>query len=70
MGWRPLDDLSLSPDDGSAAALVTWQIWKERNARCFRSEVSLVESIVFTIVSNASEWARAGAKALGCILSE
>ncbi|WVZ79516.1 hypothetical protein U9M48_027087 [Paspalum notatum var. saurae] len=54
----------------SLFALVTWEVWKERNARCFRGEVSSAEAVVSSILSFASEWVRAGAKALGCILSE
>jgi hypothetical protein len=50
--------------------LVTWEVWKERNARCFRSEASSVDAVVSSALGVASEWVRAGAKALGCILSE
>ena len=54
----------------SLFALVTWEVWKERNARCFRSEASSVDAVVSSALGVASEWVRAGAKALGCILSE
>jgi hypothetical protein len=54
----------------SLFTLVTWEVWKERNARCFRSEASSVDAVVSSALGVASEWVRAGAKALGCILSE
>ncbi|WVZ64255.1 hypothetical protein U9M48_013805, partial [Paspalum notatum var. saurae] len=52
----------------SLFALVTWLVWKERNARCFRGEVTTVDSIVRSVAGLASEWVRAAAGALGALV--
>ncbi|KAJ1269194.1 hypothetical protein BS78_07G191800 [Paspalum vaginatum] len=52
----------------SLFALVTWQVWKERNARCFREDASAVSVVVSTIKLVGSDWSRAGATSLGCVL--
>jgi len=54
----------------SLFALVTWQVWKERNSRCFRGEAAVVSGVVTSIRLLASEWVSAGARALGCVLGE
>ncbi|KAJ1276673.1 hypothetical protein BS78_05G232500 [Paspalum vaginatum] len=68
--WRRVRGLwpaSVRRGGDSLIVLVTWLVWKERNARCFRGEVSSVDSVVCSVVSVASEWVRAGASALGAL---
>ncbi|WVZ83679.1 hypothetical protein U9M48_030804 [Paspalum notatum var. saurae] len=52
---------------GDSLFIVAWTVWKERNARCFRGDVALVDSAVSVVVSTASEWVRAGASVLGAL---
>lgn len=51
-------------------ALVTWQLWKERNARVFRDAVSLPAELLQRIKKEGDEWIMAGAKNLGCLFGE
>ncbi|KAF8650663.1 hypothetical protein HU200_063815 [Digitaria exilis] len=44
--------------------LVTWEIWKERNARIFRHHESSALLLFTKIKSEASDWCLAGAKHL------
>jgi hypothetical protein len=53
----------------SLFALVSWQIWKERNTRCFRDASSTVPELLLIIRAEAEQWARAGAKNLECLMS-
>jgi hypothetical protein len=49
--------------------LVSWEIWKERNARTFKN-VSTMPTIIFErIKSEARTWAVAGAKHLGLFIA-
>ncbi|KAJ1278477.1 hypothetical protein BS78_04G082500 [Paspalum vaginatum] len=67
---RELWPASVRRGGDSLFTLVTWQVWKERNARCFQGETSTVNYVVSSIRSGAGEWVRAGARALGCIIRE
>ena len=40
--------------------LVSWEVWKERNARIFRNEVSTVATIAKRIHDEGSHWIEAG----------
>jgi hypothetical protein len=40
--------------------LVSWEVWKERNARIFRNEVSTVATIAKRIHDEGSLWIEAG----------
>jgi len=51
-------------------ALVCWRIWKERNGRIFRAQVSTLPQMLISIKSEAELWVLAGAKRLGCLFSE
>jgi hypothetical protein len=53
----------------SLFALVSWQLWKERNARCFRESASPVAELLQVIKAQAELWVQAGAKHLGSIAS-
>jgi hypothetical protein len=45
-------------------ALVAWEIWKERNARCFRNASSNISELLNTIRLNADLWIEGGARHL------
>jgi hypothetical protein len=49
-------------------ALITWEIWKEWNARCFRGANPEVQVLMAIIRFNAEQWVQADAKHLGCLL--
>jgi hypothetical protein len=53
--WKGLDSLF---------ALVSWQVWKERNARCFRDASSTVVELLQLIKLEADWWIEAGAAGL------
>jgi hypothetical protein len=40
----------------SLFALVSWQIWKEQNARCFREATSAVTDLLPVIKAEADQW--------------
>lgn len=65
--WRQLR-LSVQGDRRSGMdslfALVSWQIRKERNARCFRGATSTVPEILQQIKAEADRWIEAGADGL------
>uniref|UniRef100_A0ACD5UMD8 Uncharacterized protein n=1 Tax=Avena sativa TaxID=4498 RepID=A0ACD5UMD8_AVESA len=52
----------------SLAMLVTWEIWKERNARVFRGHAVTVDMMVTKIKEEAQLWCFAGAKALSSLI--
>lgn len=54
----------------SLFALICWLIWKERNTRCFRDSSSSVHDFLHVIKSEAELWMTAGARDLGCLLSD
>jgi hypothetical protein len=43
---------------------MSWLLWKERNARCFREASATVTNLLMIIKVEAEQWAKAGAKAL------
>jgi hypothetical protein len=51
-------------------ALVAWELWKERNARCFRNATSTVGQVLSTIKQAANQWIDTGACKLGCLVRE
>jgi hypothetical protein len=53
----------------SLFALVSWRLWKERNARCFREAASTVPELLLVIRADADLWVRAGAKNLELLMS-
>ena len=48
----------------SLFALVSWHLWKERNARCFRESTSTVDDLLHIIKAEADHWIQAGADGL------
>jgi len=48
-------------------ALVSWQLWKERNARCFRSLTASIAETLHMIKIEADRWIEAGAQGLRCL---
>ena len=48
-------------------ALVSWQMWKERNARCFRESTSTVTELLQVIKAEADRWIQAGASGLSAL---
>jgi hypothetical protein len=54
----------------SLFAVVAWEIWKERNARCFRNEATTVHQLLRTIKHTTVEWIEAGARKLSCLVRE
>ncbi|CAN6373551.1 unnamed protein product [Urochloa humidicola] len=53
----------------SLFALVSWQIWKERNARVFRGATSQPRQLLQQIKIEGDNWISAGARQLGCLFS-
>jgi hypothetical protein len=53
----------------SLFALVSWQLWKERNARCFRESAAPAAELLLVIKAQADLWVQAGAKRLGSLFS-
>jgi hypothetical protein len=53
---------------GSIFALVAWEHWKERNARCFRGASTQVPDMLNHIKHEAESWVQAGVRNLGCLL--
>jgi hypothetical protein len=53
----------------SLFALVSWQLWKERNACCFMDATTSVNDILLIIKAEADLWIQAGAKNLGSLAS-
>ena len=48
--------------------LVTWEVWKERNARVFQHVCRLPSVLVEAIKAEARLWIIAGAKHLGSLM--
>jgi hypothetical protein len=49
--------------------VITWEIWKERNARIFDRRESLTATLLANIRSEVSSWIVAGAKDLALLVS-
>jgi hypothetical protein len=52
----------------SLAMLVSWEVWKERNARVFRNHYSTVDMVGARIKNEMTLWVSARAKALGNVM--
>ena len=53
----------------SLALLVTWEIWRERNARVFKNHETSALSLLAKMKSEVTAWVAAGAKALVSLIS-
>jgi hypothetical protein len=53
----------------SAVILITWEIWKERNARVFNNKEQTPPSIFQKIKDEGANWILAGAKHLAEIIA-
>lgn len=53
----------------SLFALASWQIWKERNARCFRGQSASVSELLQLIKAEADRWIQVGVGGLGAMAS-
>jgi len=51
----------------SLFALVSWYVWKERNARCFREAASTAFDLIQIIHAEAQRWIEAGANGLASL---
>ncbi|KAF8772420.1 hypothetical protein HU200_005781 [Digitaria exilis] len=54
----------------SLFAIVSWQLWKERNAWVFRGAESQPAELLRRIQKEGEDWISAGAKHLGCLFTE
>jgi hypothetical protein len=43
---------------------VAWELWKERNARCFRKAVSTIPQVLLVIQNIVNQWIETGASNL------
>ena len=69
--WWAEIALARSPNGKGMASLlmlISWELWKERNARVFRNTSTPSMIIVDRILDEASLWVSAGAKGLDVIL--
>ena len=53
----------------SAVLLVSWRLWKERNARTFRNEASCARDLCLQIIQEAALWLWAGFASLSLLSS-
>jgi hypothetical protein len=49
-------------------ALISWELWKERNARCFRGAATQLNAVKDQIKRQAELWIMAGNKHLGSLV--
>jgi hypothetical protein len=63
--WRGLWPSEYTRGADSLLALIAWELWKERNARCFRGANTQLSAVKDTIRGQAELWISAGAKNLG-----
>jgi hypothetical protein len=68
--WRSQWTGSCRKGSDSLFALIAWEIWKERNARCFRGANTEVHALKAGIKYQADQWVQADAKHLGCLLQQ
>jgi hypothetical protein len=67
--WRSLWTGDMRKGADTLFALLAWEIWKERNARCFRGAESNIDTLIATIRYMADLWVSAGATHLGSLLA-
>jgi hypothetical protein len=50
--------------------LVSWQFWKEQNARCFRDVTATIAEMLQFIKMEANRWIEAGAMGLRALAEQ
>jgi hypothetical protein len=63
--WNPQEGPLKKKTMASLAMLVSWKIWKERNARIFETTSTM---LVEKIKEEATVWCLAGANGLGNVM--
>ena len=63
--WRGLWPSKYAGGADSLFVLIAWELWKERDARCFRGANTHLSAVKDTIKQQAELWIFAGAKSLG-----
>jgi hypothetical protein len=56
--------VDVRPSFDSIVLLVTWSLWKERNARVFRRRASVAPGVAKDLLAEAELWCEAGYKTL------
>jgi hypothetical protein len=67
--WREQWTGDMRKGADSLFALIAWELWKERNARCFRGASTEIEALKATVRHQAEQWVAAGARHLGRLLA-
>ena len=64
--WKDLASLASPSRNGmqTAIILITWEIWKERNAWVFNNKFTMLSVLFQRIKSKSKNWILAGAKKL------
>ena len=64
--WKAVSDTSSVSRKGlkTAIILITWEIWKERNARIFTNKFTMPSMLFQHIKDEGKNWILAGAKKL------
>lgn len=68
--WRRRWNSDKQRGADSLFTLVAWELWKQRNTRCFRHTTSIVPQVLAVIKHVGSLWIDSGACKLGCLVSE
>ena len=68
--WNSAVNSACSSRQGlmTAAILITWEIWKERNARVFNNKFVMPSILVQRIKDEAKNWILAGAKKFATLI--
>jgi hypothetical protein len=66
--WRALWPQACVKGADSLFALISWELWKERNARCFRGAATQLNAVKDQIKRQAELWIMAGNKHLGSLV--
>jgi hypothetical protein len=66
--WRALWPQACVKGVDSLFALISWELWKERNACCFRRAATQLNAVKDQIKQQAELWVMAGNKHLGSLV--
>ena len=69
--WQALAKTPTAHPKGlkSAIILITWELWKERNARVFNNKFTMPSALLDKIKDEGKNWILAGAKHFGELVS-